>query len=113
MSIEDVYRATSRKLLKRNSSGNFWEKVSQTTKGTLFIGGRVPKFELLGIPATEFSKKSNLMSIEDTYRATGSKNLKEIRRENVEKGIVEKWSLLHTNDYIETGTQVRPPGYPN
>ena len=78
----------------------------------LFIGGGVPKFELLGTPAREFSKTWNLVSIEDTYRATGRKNLKEIRRENFEKSIEEKGWLLPTNDHIETGTQVRAPGYP-
>ena len=78
----------------------------------LFIGGGVPKFELLGAPAREFSKTWNLACIEDTYRATGRKMLKEIRLENFEKHIVEKGSLLPTNDHIETGTQVRAPGYP-
>ena len=53
-----------------------------------------------------------LGDIEDTYRATGRKMLKEIRRENFEKRIVEKGSLLPTNDHIETVTQVRAPGYP-
>ena len=45
------------------------------------------------------------------YRATGRKILKEIRLEKFEKNIVEKGSLLHTNDYIETGTQVRAPAW--
>ena len=52
------------------------------------------------------------MSIEDTYRATSKKILKEIRRENFEKCIVEKGSLLPTNDHIETGTKVPDPAYP-
>ena len=52
------------------------------------------------------------MSIEDIYRATGRKIFKEIRRENFEKSIIEKGSLLPINDHIETGTQVRAPGYP-
>ena len=51
------------------------------------------------------------MSIEDTYRASGRKIVKEMRRENFEK--VEKVSLLHTNDYIEMGTQVRASGNPS
>ena len=78
----------------------------------LFIGGGVPKFELLGTPAREFSKTWNLMSIEDICRATGRKILKEIRSENSEKNILEKGSLLPRNDNIETGTQVQAPGYP-
>ena len=40
------------------------------------------------------------------------KIIKEIRRENFEKDIVVKGSPLPTNDHIETGTQVRAPGYP-
>ena len=52
------------------------------------------------------------VSIEDTYRASGKKILKEIRREKFEKSIVEKGSLLPTNDHIETGTKVRSPGNP-
>ena len=52
------------------------------------------------------------MSIEDICRATGLKIFKEIRPENIEISIVEKGSLLPTNDHIETGTQVRAPGYP-
>ena len=69
----------------------------------LFIGGGVPKTELLGTPAREFSKTWNLVRTEDTYRATGNKILNEIRPENFEKSIVEKGSLLPTNDHIETG----------
>ena len=53
------------------------------------------------------------MSIEDTCGPTGRTILKEIRRENFEKNIVEKGSLLPTNDHIEMGTQVRAPGYPS
>ena len=52
------------------------------------------------------------MSIEDTYRATGRTIKKEIRREKIEKSIVEKGSLLPTNDHIETVTKIRAPGYP-
>ena len=52
------------------------------------------------------------MSIEEICRATGRKILKEIRLENFEKSIVEKGPLLPTNNHIETGTQVRAPGYP-
>ena len=78
----------------------------------LFTGDWVPKFELLGNPAREFSKKWNLVSIEDTNWTTGRKILKVIRLENFEKSIVAKRSLLHTNDYIDTGTQVRAHVYP-
>ena len=39
----------------------------------LIIGGRVPKFELLGTPAREFSKTWNLVRIEEICRATGMK----------------------------------------
>ena len=53
------------------------------------------------------------MSIEKTYRATGRNILKEIRSGNFEKMILEKGSLVHTNDYIETGIQVRDPLYPS
>ena len=53
------------------------------------------------------------MSIEDISRATGRTILNEIRREKFEKSIVEKGSLLPTNDHIEMGTQVRAPGYPS
>ena len=52
------------------------------------------------------------MSIEDTYRASGKKISKEIRRDKFEKSIVEKVSLLPPNDHIETGTKVRATGYP-
>ena len=76
----------------------------------LFIGGGVPKFELLRTPATEFSKTWNLVSIKDICRATGRKILKEIRRENSEKNILEKGWLLPRNERIETCTQVRAPG---
>ena len=79
----------------------------------LFFGGRVPKFELLGTPATEFSKTWHLVSREDTYRASGKKILKEIRREKFEKSNVEKGTLSPTNEHIETGTKVRANyGYP-
>ena len=78
----------------------------------LFIGGRVPKVELLGIPARQFSKTWNLVSIEEICRGTGMNISKEIRRENFETSIVEKVSLLPKNDHIETGTQVRAPLYP-
>ena len=78
----------------------------------LIIGGGVPKFELLGTPAREFSKTLNVVRTEDIYIATSKKILNEIRLENFEKSIVEKGSLLPTNDHIETGTKVRAPGYP-
>ena len=77
----------------------------------LFIGGGVPKFELLDTPARELLKTWNLVSTQDRDRATGKKIINEIRRENFEKSIVEKGSLLPTNDHIETGTKVRAPGY--
>ena len=77
----------------------------------LFIGLGVPKFGLLGTTARKFSKTGNLVSIEDICRATGRTILKEIRRENFEKSIVERRSLLPTNNRLETGTQVRAPGY--
>ena len=78
----------------------------------LFIFGGVPKFELLSTPVREISETWNLKSIEDTYTGTIKKILKEIRWENFEQSIVEKGSLLPTNDHIETGTKVRAPGYP-
>ena len=58
MSIEGVYRATSRNLLiKKEIRAENFEKSLVNYKGLmLLIGGRVPKFELLGTPAKEFSK---------------------------------------------------------
>ena len=104
VSIEGVYRTTSRKVLKEIR----WKKNEKDLvnyKGLMpFISGGVPMFELLGTQTREISKKWNLVSIEDTHRATGRNILKEIRRENFEKSIVEKGSLLHTNHYIQTGT---------
>ena len=56
MSIEGVYRATSRNLLKEIRRVKF-EKSLVDYKGLmLFIGGRVPKFELLGTLAREFQR---------------------------------------------------------
>ena len=52
------------------------------------------------------------MSIEDICRASGRTILKEIRKGNFEKSIVEKGSLLFTNVHIETGSEVQPPGTP-
>ena len=78
----------------------------------LFIGSEVPKFELLGTPVREFLMTGNLVTIENTQNATGRGVQEEIRRENFEKSIVEKGTLLHTNYLIETGTQVQTPGYP-
>ena len=90
-----------------------FEKILVDYKGLmLFTGGGVPMFELLVTPARAISKTWNLVSIEDICRATGRKILKEIRRENFEKSIVEKGSVLPTNDHIETGTHVRAAGYP-
>ena len=57
VSIEDVYRATSRELLKEIHQ-EFFEKSLVDYKGhMLFIGGGVPKFELLGTPARELPKR--------------------------------------------------------
>ena len=112
MSTEGIYRATSRTLLKQIRREIFEKSLVDYKGHMLFIGSGVPKFELLGTPAREFSKTGNLVSTEDTYRATGKKIKKEIRRENFEKSIVEKGSLLPTNDHIETGTKVRALGYP-
>ena len=78
----------------------------------LFSFGGVPKFELLNTPVRDIFETWNLKSIEDTYTGTIKKILKEILWENFEKSIVEKGSLLPTNDNIETGTKVRAPGYP-
>ena len=56
MSTEGVYRETSRDLLKEIRREIF-EKSLVDYKGLmLFIGGRVPKFELLDTPAREFPK---------------------------------------------------------
>ena len=57
MSIEDVYRATSRKLLKEICREYFEESLVDYKDNMLFIGGGVPKFELLGTPARELLKK--------------------------------------------------------
>ena len=57
MSIEGVYRATSRNLLKEIRLVNF-EKSLVDYKGLMLsIGGGVPEFELLNAPAREFSKR--------------------------------------------------------
>ena len=69
----------------------------------LFIGGGVP-VRAPGYPSYGVLKDMNLVSIEDTYRASGKKILKIIRRENFEKSIVEKGSLLPSNNHFETGT---------
>ena len=79
----------------------------------LIIGDKVPKFGLQGPPAREFSKTSNLVSIEDICRATGRITLKEILWANFEKNIVEKGSFLLTSGHFETGSQGRAPGYPS
>ena len=108
MSAEGVYRATSRNLLKEIRRENFEKSLVDYEGLMLFIGGGEPKFELLDTPAREFAKTWNLMCIKDICRATGRKILKE----NFEKSIAGKGSLLHTNDYIETGTHVRVLGTP-
>ena len=82
MSTEEVYSATSRNLFKEIRREIF-EKSLVDYKGLmLFIGVGVPKFELLDNPAREILKTGNLVSTEDTYRATGKKISKEFRREN-------------------------------
>ena len=53
----------------------------------LFIGGGVP-VRAPGYPSYGVFKDMNLVSIEDTYRASEKKILKIIRRENFEKNIV-------------------------
>ena len=56
MSTKGVYRATSRNLLKE-IRWEIFEKSLVDYKGLmLFIGGGVPKFELLDTPTREFSK---------------------------------------------------------
>ena len=61
MSTEGVYRATSRSLLKEIRREIFEESLVDYKGLMLFIGGVVPKFELLGTPAREFSKTRNLV----------------------------------------------------
>ena len=56
VSIEGVYRATSRNLLKEIRRVNFEKSIVDYKGLMLFIGGGVPKFELLGTPARDFSK---------------------------------------------------------
>ena len=56
-SIEDVYRATSRKLLKEIRRKKFEKSLEDYQGHMLFTGGGVPKFERLGTPAREFSKR--------------------------------------------------------
>ena len=56
MSIEGVYRTTSRNLLKEIRREFFYKSLVDYKGLMLFIGGGVPKFELLGTPAREFSK---------------------------------------------------------
>ena len=84
--------------------GNFW---LQTT-----ILRRVPKFELPGTPAREFSKTWNLVSIEDTYRATGKKMLKEIRLKNFEKSIVQKNHFCLQTTILRRVPKFELPGTP-
>ena len=56
VSIEGVYRATSRNLLKEIRRVNF-EKCLVDYKGLMLsIRGGVPRFALLGTPAREFAK---------------------------------------------------------
>ena len=82
VSTEEVYSATSRNLFKEIRREIF-EKSLVDYKGLmLFIGVGVPKFELLDNSAREFLKTWNLVSTEDTYRATGKKISFEIPRDN-------------------------------
>ena len=57
MSIDDVYRATSKKRLKEIRRENFEKSLVDYKGHMFFIGGWVPKFELLGIQAREFLKR--------------------------------------------------------
>ena len=63
-----------------------------------------PKFEFLGAQLERF-QPDETASVADIKIATIREILKEIRQEKLEKVIVGKRSLLHTNDYIETGTK--------
>ena len=56
MSIEGVYRATSRNLLKEFRLVNFEKSLVDYNGLMLSIGGGIPKFELLGTPAREIPK---------------------------------------------------------
>ena len=77
-------------ILKENRRENVEKRIVEKGHFCLqtTILRRVPKFELPGTPAREFSKRSNMVSIEDIYRATSRNLLKEIRRENFEKSLV-------------------------
>ena len=57
MSIENKYRATGRKILKESRREKFEKNILDYKGHMLFTGGVVPKFELLGTPAREHSKK--------------------------------------------------------
>ena len=72
--IEEVCRATSRKISKKKFIGKILRKVLWK-KGRFFnlqttILKRVPKFELPGTPPTELSKGRTLVSIEGVNRVT-------------------------------------------
>ena len=89
MSIEHVYRATSGKHVKDIRREEF-EKKYRRQKGHMLANGvGIPKFELLGTPAREFSKKGNFVSIEDTYSETFREIFKEICPEEFEKSILD------------------------
>ena len=55
MSTEAVYRATSGNLIKEFRRENFEISLVDYRRRMPLIGGRAPKFELLGSPAWEFS----------------------------------------------------------
>ena len=96
------YRGRIQSNLQESFKRDTFEKGLVDYKGLmLFIGGGVPKFEFLDTPAREFSKTWSLVSTKDTYRAAGKKIINKISRENFENSIVEKESLLPTNDHIE------------
>ena len=62
---------------------------------------RVPKFELPGTPAREFSKRLNLVSIEGVYRPTSRNLLKELHRENLlEKSRRLKTAHVHNSRWV-------------
>ena len=56
MSTEGVYRETNRNFIKEIRREIFEKSLVDYIGLMLFIGGGVPKFELLGTPAREFSK---------------------------------------------------------
>ena len=71
MSTEGVYGAISRNLLNEIRRENFENSLVYYKGLMLFIGGVVPKIELLVTTTREISKTRNLRSIEDICRAIG------------------------------------------